>query len=511
VEVMDMNFSKLSDLYNLESSTVLFQHVESKELLVLANFIERFWLEIQSKYDQDEHLLEIQNLLKKVLFKFLSSFLPFNQTINKDLNDEMLMKFFQIKRSYPELFGQIISPIAMSYRKVLEEPNNYLHEYLCEYINDRAGVGTRVALITKRSISVEEIMIITNGVKPYVKISFFTENSFRKNIDTFDEVIYIGNPNFYGEYAKNTFKGKNIAFISYDIFNNSMTPKKFFEELDPNGVYSTIYNNVTFGESSIKKGNVNLERAESINIVVNKFIEEQKDEETNSSDSVEASIVYLENERFLFAPIDSKIRIFSPDEKLNFIRQINFKDVDVDNFIVIRNERDTKLIAEVADQDVLKSQAKNYRNLQNEWKEKLRFNVSKKGLKRVSDILINKYHIKTASLASLRSWCNEDSICPVELPKLLKALKFEHSKIEEIYEVMKEIQHAHRKAGRIISEKLMNEINKDIMMELQTKGFYTFESKEFNGASFNIERIVSIDHSRHLIAPYNLMKPINLD
>jgi hypothetical protein len=77
--------------------------------------------------------------------------------------------------------------------------------------------------------------------------------------------------------------------------------------------------------------------------------------------------------------------------------------------------------------------------------------------------------------------------------------------------MMKKIQLAHRKAGRIISEKLMSELSKGITKELQEKGFYTFESKEFNGASFNIERIVSIDRTRHLIAPSNLMKPMKID
>jgi hypothetical protein len=506
-----MSFSSLLELYNLEASTVFFKHVESHELLTFADSIEKYRLEIKNRYDNDEHLLEVLDMLKRVFFKFTSSFLPFNKVISRDLEDEMLRKFFHIKRSYPELFEHIFTSIAKSYKKVIEETTNYLHEFLCDYINSKAEVGLKIAIVTKRSISIDEIMIITNGVKTFLKNSFFTENSFRKSIETFDEVIYIGNPKYFSEYVTNTFKGKTISFISYDIFTNSLTPKKVFEDLDKNGVYSTIFEKITFGESEAKKSNIDLEREESVNVAVTKFLEKQKSEGGNSSEAVEASIIYLENDRFLFAPSDSKIRIFSPEEKTNFIKQVNFKDIDVDDYIVIRNERDTKLIAEVADQDVLKGRAKYYRELQNEWKDKLRFNVKKKGLPRVSEILMNKYHIKTASLASLRSWCNEDSICPNELPKILRALKFEENKIEEIYETMKKIQLAHRKAGRLISEKLMSELSKDILKELQVKGYYTFKSKEFNGASFNIERIVSINQSRHLIAPYNLMKPVSID
>lgn len=506
-----MSFNNILDLYSIGSSTVLFKHVESRELIPLADSIEKFRLETQSRYDNDEHLLEVLNLLKRVLFKLTSSLLPYNKVMNKDFEKEVMAKFFQIKNAYPELFSRVVIQIAKAFKQVIEGTNNHLYDYLCDHINNKAVAGLKIAIVTKRAISIEEKLIISNELKSFLRISYYTENSFRKDIETFDEVIYIGNAQYFGEYVKNTFKGKSITFISYDIFTNFIVPKKVFEDIEKDGVYSTIFEKVTFGKSIEKKSKINIEEKESLNLAVNKLLEEHKKVEGNSQVAIEACIVYLENARFLFAPRDSKIRVFTPHEKSNFIKQINFKDVEEDDYIVIRNDRDIKLIAEVADQDVLKINAKKYRILQNEWKNKLRFNVQKKGLKRVSHILMNKYHLKTASIASVRSWCNEESICPTELHKLLKALKYDEDQIQEIFNTMKKIQYAHRKAGRIISEKLMNELSKNIFKELQEKGFYTFESKEFNGASFNIERIVSINQSRHLIAPYNLMKPMSID
>lgn len=507
-----MNFNNVLDLYNLRDMTVLFNHVESSELLPFANSIEKFKLEIQNRYENDDHLVEVLNLLKKIFFKLASSLLPYNNVINKDSEDHVLSKFIQIKKSYPELFTKVVIPIAKSFKQVIESTDNCLYEHLCSYINSKAEAGLKVAIVTKKAITIEERLLIQNRLKSFLKVSYFTENSFRKDIETFDEVVFVGNPAYFGEYVKNTFKGKIVTFISYDIFTNSISPNKIFEDIDKKGVYSTIFDNVSFGEPIQKRSNITLEQEDLLNNAVSKFLEEQKNTlEVNSHDAVEASIVYLENDRFLFAPKDSKIRFFSPNEKGYFIKQLNFKDVEEDDYIVIRNDRDTKLIAEVADHDVLKKNAEKYRHLQNEWKDKLRYNVKKKGIRKVSEILLNKYHISTASVASLRAWCNEDSICPTELSKILKALKYEEVKIRETYETMKIIQLAHRKAGRIISDKLMSELSNDILKELQEKGYYTFMSKEFNGASFNIERIVSIDRSRHLIAPYNLMKPMNID
>lgn len=507
-----MNFNNLLDLYSLNSSTVLFKHVKSNELIPLATGIEKFKNETHDRYDNDEHLNEIYNFLRKIFFKFTTSFLPYNKVIRKELEQQLLTKFHQVKNSYPELFSNVVIHIAKSFRQVIACENNYLSDFLCEYINNKSEAGLKVAIVTKRAISIDEKLLISNKLKSFLKINYYTENSFRKEINTFDDVIYVGSPNYFGDYVKNTFKGKNITFISYDIFSNSLKPKRIFEDIDKRDVVSTIFEHVSFSTSIEKKENIILEQEQSLETFINKIIKEQQINESNTQeDVVEACIIYLENERFLFAPRDSKIRIFTPHEKSNSIKQINFKDVEEDDYIIIRNERDTKLIAEVADQDILKSKAKEYRLLQNKWKKRLRFNVKKKGWKKVSYILMKKYHLKTASIASLRSWCNEESICPTELPKLLKALKYNEEDIKVIYSTMKKIQLAHRQAGRIISEKLMNELSSDIFRELQEKGFYTFMSSEFDGASFNIERIVSISKSKHLIAPYNLMKPMDID
>jgi len=508
---MVMNFNNLLDLYSMGDRTILFKHVESNELLLFADSIEKLRLEIQNRYENDDQLVEVMNLLKKVFYKLAGSLLPYNKVINKDTEVKVHSKLIQIKKSYPKLFTDVVIQIAKSFKRVIESTNNNLFEYLCNYINSKAEVGLKVAIVTKRAITIEERLLIQNWLRSFLKVSYFTENSFRKDIETFDEVVFVGNPAYFGEYVKNTFKGKTVAFISYDIFTNSISPKKIFEDIDKN-VYSTIFDRISFGEPIQKKSIITLEQVELLNTAVSKFLEEQKNSlEVNSHDAVDASIVYLENDRFLFAPKDSKIRVFAPNEKGNFIKQLNFKDIEEDDYIVIRNDRDTKLIAEVADHDVLKKNAKKYRLLQNVWKDKLRFNVKKKGIRKVSEILLFKYHISTASIASLRSWCNEDSICPTELPKILKALKYDEDQIRETYETMKIIQLAHRKAGRIISDKLMGELSNDILSELREKGYYTFMSREFNGASFNIERIISIDRSRHLIAPYNLMKPMKID
>lgn len=505
-----MSFSNLVDLYKLEKSNISFSHVKNRKLSLFAECLEAYRKEVQVRYDSDEHLNEVLNLLRRVFFKFIGSFMPYKKVISEEVRNELLKRFYQIKNSYPELFSSRVIDIAKTFKEITEANENSMVEYLQDNINNNLKGTHRIAIVTKRALSLEEKNKFVLGLIVGHRINYFTENSFRKEINIFDEVFYIGSPNYFGEYVRTTFKGKEITFVSYDMFTNSLNPKSEFEDLDNKGVYSTLYEQVTFGKPIQKEVLINLEEKELLNNAVNKLLDEQKRTVSNTTDAIEASIVYLENDRFLFAPQDSKIRVFLPEEKSNFVKQKNFKDVEEDDYIVIRNESDTKLIAEVADH-ILKSKAKSYRQLQEKWKKRLRYNVEKKGINRVSQILSRKYRLKTASTVSIRNWCNENSICPTELPKLLKALKFTEDEVKEIYSKMQEIKRAHLKAGRLISSKLMNELSTEILLELGEQGYYTFTSQEFDGASFNIERVVSIDQSRYLIAPYNLMKPIEID
>ncbi|EHL79385.1 DISARM anti-phage system protein DrmE domain-containing protein [Bacillus smithii] len=506
-----MFFSNLLKLYDINSVRVSFKHVYSKELDEYAKIIHQFHQEIKFKYENSEDLLEVLRILKKSLFNYVRSLQPYNKVLDEELNKQILKSLYRIKNSYPTLLDNIISPIAKTLYALTHLPDNQLYKFLCDYINESARIGMRIAIVSKRNISYEEQTIINQSINTHVIIKYFSIHSFMKNLETFDEIIYLGNSQYFGDYATNTFKGKHITFITYSFFSNKMQKKNVFDQINANASYSTLFQHVVIDNPITQKEFFSItEEKEELTTNINKYVENIKEKEHHQYDVVDASVVYLENDRILFVPIHSKIRIFDPDSPKELIKQIESKELEEDDYIILRNDRDTKLIAEVADQEILKERAVNYRQLQKKWKKHLIYNVRRKGYKRVGEILKNKYHVSTASAASVRNWCSEESICPIELPKILKAFKYEEQKIKKIVEAMKEIQQAHRKAGRIISSKLMNELSINIVNELRMNGYFTFESKEFDGASFNIERVVAIDNSKHLVSSHNIMKPLNI-
>src|SRR5699024_9036726 len=306
-----MVFDNLVDLYSVKERKVFFRHVHNTDLTHIAEDIESYRLEIQKRYEDDEHLLDIFNLLRRIFFKLTGSLLPYGSVIESELEKELINNFYIIKNSYPELFSSTVIHLAKSFNQILSLDINSMQKIVYEYIQTTSEVGNELAVVTKRALTSKEKKLLTKKVSSSCIIRFYTDNSFRKVIHTFGKVLYIGSPNYFGDYVNNTFKGSEIVFFSYDIFTNSLQSKLLLEELDNNIVQNTIYNGIILGKTNQRKIDIKLRETESVDVAVNKILEDQNILD-NIQEAIEASLVYLENDRVLFVPRESKIRIFFP-------------------------------------------------------------------------------------------------------------------------------------------------------------------------------------------------------
>jgi len=500
---------QISFLYSSSKRSVQLKHVHSEELSQLAKTLDQFRGVHENRYRDDRYVQDTFAMLRGIFYKLCSSLLPFNEVIDQDRQNEIRLKLAQMKTLYPELFTSAIVPVAKALKQIFETHRNDLNDELCRLIENHCH--TELALVSKRASSSQEQKALSNNLKYAYDITYYTETGFRNSLNFYRDVFYIGTPAYFGSWATDCLRGDTTFFISYDIFTSKVESRSVFPKQLPKGLLqSTVGKHVQYSDALEKSLAIDVEHLQySAKEAVQRILADQAGESSNMQ-SVEASIVHLENERFIFVSKDSKIRTFTPNTSKDFVKQIPFQDLEEDTFIIVRNERDSRLIAEVADQEVLKADAPRLRAMQEEWKLRLNKLVDKKGITRASLYLSNSHGMTTASTASIRTWCGEDSICPQELPLLLHALGYTRDEIEEVHTSMRRIQTAHISAGRHISQKLMSELTADISGELLEKGWYTFTSRYLNGASFNIERVVAIDHSKHSVMPYNLMKLFGL-
>lgn len=501
--------SNINKIYSLYPKEVRFKHVHCNELLYLAKSLELYRKEYKKNYENDILLTDVYNMLTNIFFNICRSILPYCETIVLKKDSELFQKLRHLEGSYLDFFGDYVKPVIKYLVCLSEFSQNYLFNYLSKSINE-INIDHKVAIITKRALTqIEKDMINTSVIQRNIK--FFTENSYRKSVETFDSSFFIGTANYFGRYATRVLKARVTYFVSYDMFTNTINKNNpFYNVVPQKEIIDTIDQNISYGNNLTKVIPIEIENENSIHFTVQKILEDQNKNNISNDIFQEASIVYLENDHFVFVATDSKVRIYSPDDKSNCVQRISFRELEEDSYLIISNERDTKLIATVADKVVLKKDAMSLRTMQKDWKNKLRSIVERYGITNISEVLMTKYHMTTASPASVRFWCNEESICPTELRTLLVVLGYENDQIENVYGSMKKIQKAHIIAGKLITKKLMHEMTSEIDKELEEKGWCTFESNEFDGASFNIERITAIDHSKYDILPHNILKPFKI-
>ncbi len=496
--------------YTLEGKEISFRHVEYKLVDELAKQLYDFKLDLTRNFAEEEFLLDLYSSVNRVLFNLCHSIMPYSSLLDKNLSDMLLNKFKQAKLGYPDLFQKMIIPIVKTVDALRRDDENVLYDFICTYLNENPKNYKKISIITKRSLNYSEKEHILHRINPELNISFYTENGYRKTQMIFDETIFLGSSNFFSSFSSQVFKSYQTTFISYSFFLHKNRKTSAFPHLPTTELTNTIQKGIIFNNQTFNKEIIEIKEENTIHQVIKSIIKEQENiDQGDNHRQVVASIIFIESDRFLFVSRDANVRILSLHDRNEFVKQIHFKDLQEDDYLIIRNDWDTKLIAEVADKKVLKDNATQYRGLQEDWKKRLRNHVNKLGAQRVSKILSQKYNMKTASSVSVRNWCTEESICPQEISALLKALKYKNNEIENIYSAMKEIQNAHRQAGRIITRSLMNELKEDIFEKLNEQGYYTFNSNTFNGASFNIERVISIDNTKYSIFYYDLMKPIN--
>lgn len=154
----------------------------------------------------------------------------------------------------------------------------------------------------------------------------------------------------------------------------------------------------------------------------------------------------------------------------------------------------------------LKENTEELRKIQFKWKEKLKRLSQKFGVNRLAQILRTKYSIQSATPNSLKNWMKEDTIEPRPLEELLTVMKYSDQEKKQTIMATKEIRSAHQKAGRLISNKLMKDISSEMLETLKEKGYHTFESKEFNDVTFNIERVIYVDNVVKDISINQVMK-----
>ena len=492
------------DLSNkLYSSSVEIEFIKVEDDLIgqLMHTLKTLKHEVKMYYEHDQLLLEETESFVKVCRNLVSSVRSYSTYLKE--HNEIIVKYFTLtkKRVYADLFTKNVEPIVNLIKILRKHQNNAYIDVLMRLTNEKHLTSENTYIITKQRPLDEYIDI--NGTrykvmrdKEFVDLGIFA-----------DIVIFLGTPSYFDRKFSEIFYGKQTMFLGYSCFENQLVQRRSFSDLiDHKFLINTIYKDVTFEKGfsglNFKEVFVKSKEKKSEESVINHF---ENIADIPLEEKVEVKFATISHGNYIFLPLRQDVNVIDRDSLK--ISQKKVRELSMGDLLVFRNQNAYNLVRELAD-NFMGINAERYRDSLERWKKRLRFNVKKKGIEKVSRILIIRYGISVAKANNIKNWMDSNSIKPSCLDELLVAFNFDSQERTEILNAASAIFSAHISAGHHISQTLMNELDKSLESVIDENGFYTFNSKEFEGASFNIEEIKRISNETHFIPECETLKII---
>ncbi|MGK9430140.1 DISARM anti-phage system protein DrmE domain-containing protein [Bacillus atrophaeus] len=457
--------------------------------------------EVKNYYEHDQLLLEETETFIQACRRVVGTINKYSTYFRE--NNELIVKYFTLtkRRIYADLFKNNIEPIVDLIKTLRKKQNNAYVETLLKLVTEKHLSSVNTYILTKEKPSDE--LIEVNGLK----YKLMTDKEFIDLGIFADAVIFLGTPGYFDSKFSTVFYGKQTIFMGYSCFAIRLGKKKSFSNLiNSNHLINTIYKDVNidkgFSGLDFKETFVKGRIKKSEEYLINQF---ESITHTSLGEKVEVKLATISNDNYIFLPIRQKVNVIDRDSLK--ISQEAIKDLSAGDLLIFRDHNASSLIREEAD-NIMGVNAERHRESLEKWKRRLRHNVKRKGIDRVSKILRRSYKISVATENNIKNWMSNDSIRPSCLDELLQALKFDQEVINEILSAASEIRSAHISAGHHISRSLMNELDRDLENVVNENGFYMIESKEFKGACFNIEEIKNISNEIYFIPENEILKII---
>lgn len=490
------NLYLVNHLYKTPNE-VEFIKIQEPEIEELVAHIKNLKEEVKRFYDGDVVLLQGVDDFTITVQRMLGTIKNYSVFLKEV--DQALINFFNLTMhpTYKNLQETHVKPLIKVLKALRVEESNAYKTKINELLQE-IKEGDKVVVVTRHRVEDSALVIEGRPIDIYrdkdlVKLGIFT-----------DHLIFLGTPPFFDRKFSEMFFAKKTYFLGYSCFENSISSASSFGNLiSKKIVINSVYKDVRF-----TAGHRGIDYRVSIKQPLEQYDEEKivkriESRQTKKGSNIQAKIIYISNNNYTLLPVDHSITTI--DREVFKIQQTQIKNLETGDLLVFRTNNGGTLIKEVAD-DILGVKSNEMREQQDKWKRRLRSSIKKQGIDTVVRVLQNTYGISYVNKLNLSYWISPLCIKPDALEKILEALKFEEHERKEIMQATKEIYAAHIKAGRKISNSLMEEVNGHMEEVLGEKGYYKFESKIFAGASFNIEEIKAISKQAVMVSENDILK-----
>lgn len=521
-----MNFAFTDTLYELQTSATV------SESVVEHDGFEEFCLRLRnllrdtSELDDDSWTAPLRKL-RHYRFDQCAAPVGFGNVgvMDEKKLDDIERELRLCSLSYEKLSNDA-STILGCLRTLVQANENPLFHKITEFLD--SDYRTAILLKEARHISLLDEILRENH--QWQEVQVVSQHQLAKLNITFDRLLCVGRSSWFNEFVFRTPRSTETRVVRYSWLPDSDCRKRpnfhgwkdLRSKLEKVRKLSERKDQVfSIGTTAVRKREWELSDEDLIPrfdlaVVAERFQSANaSNEQAAFREDVQARLIELEGERGTFVETDSSgVLAITLDENNNGkVERIPISSVTPGIFLLLRGDSDSddEYIIPIADM-ILGKKADQLRRFQRGWKAKLRAVVNAYGIRNTVQKLKEAGSTK-ASEINLRNWLWHRNIRTDEPEDFFAIMRvIEMGDIEKAcWGYAKEIDSAHRRAGRKIRQELLRQIRETDMNDLEQLGEMRFELEGIGGRPMLAVRILRISDFVSSVAPQNVNRLFDLE
>lgn len=312
-----------------------------------------------------------------------------------------------------------------------------------------------------------------------------------RDLKTYQQLIVIGHPAWFPAYVFTAPRASVINLLCYDWMNVNWNPKPAL--IAPTrGSFRAQRIRIDHKSSDLHTTAEDILPPEiDIKRVIDKaYRESSGEDETNT-----AQLLILESEKgvFIQAEGEASVLVIDLDQDSNQrVRRVPHYHLEPNMYILLRTSGGGDYLIPMADR-LLGPRAEILREMQHTWKARLRLAAKQDGIITIIDKL-KILGSRIANYQNIRNWMSDRTIVTEEFSEFLAIMKLVglQKESQRYWEAMRDLRRAHTWAGQQIRRRLLEQVNKSDLGELERVGFMDFTLDEQDAGSLTAYRIRSI-------------------
>ena len=307
---------------------------------------------------------------------------------------------------------------------------------------------------------------------------------------TFSCLLVPGSTRWFADYVFTAPRAREIVILRYDWLNEPVLDKTAFVA----GWAATS------GDRTEKTEEIDISGVEADDVVpqidwaaVQRRALNREDE---SSEEILAKTVVLDSNYAVFLEDSDEATVLTldleTDEPAERVERIKVKRVQPGMFLLLRTTGGGDYIQPLADK-IMGAPAGGLRDLQKDWKAKLRGKVARSSILETSLALINRGSM-CANESNVRNWMSSRTIRtqePEDFAAIMRLVGLEN-RTDEYWGAMETISRAHQKAGQQIRRMLLKQLAQMDLSDLERDGHLEISIADSDSGTLTAHRVTAI-------------------